>query len=32
MSYYLSVVFFKTDAGNEPARDWLKELSREEKR
>jgi len=32
MSYYLSVVFFKTDAGNEPVRNWLKELSREEKK
>ena len=32
MSYSLSVVFFKTDAGNEPARNWLKELSREEKK
>ena len=32
MSYYLSVVFFKTDAGSEPARNWLKGLSREEKK
>ena len=26
----LKVVFFKTDAGNEPVRDWLKELSKED--
>ena len=26
----LNVVFFKTDAGNEPVRDWLKALPREE--
>lgn len=27
----LKVVFFKTAAGNEPARDWLKSLPREER-
>jgi len=26
----LKVVFFKTDAGNEPVREWLKELSKED--
>ena len=26
----LKVVFFKTDNGNEPVRDWLKELSKED--
>jgi len=26
----LKVVFFKTDAGNEPVRDWLKELSKDD--
>ena len=26
----LKVVFFKTDTGNEPVRDWLKELSRDD--
>ena len=28
----LPVVFFRTDAGREPVRDWLKELAREERR
>jgi phage-related protein len=28
----LRVVFFKTDAGTEPVRDWLKELNREERK
>ncbi|MEW6157259.1 MAG: hypothetical protein AB1813_07485 [Verrucomicrobiota bacterium] len=27
----LRVVFFKSDAGNEPAREWLKSLPREER-
>ena len=27
----LQVVFFKTDAGNEPVREWLKELPKEER-
>ena len=26
----LNVVFFKTDTGNEPVREWLKELSKED--
>lgn len=26
----LKVVFFKTDTGNEPVRDWLKQLTKEE--
>jgi len=26
----LKVVFFKTEAGNEPVREWLKELSKED--
>ena len=26
----LQVVFFKTEAGNEPVREWLKDLSRED--
>ena len=26
----LKVVFFKTDTGNEPVREWLKTLSRED--
>ena len=26
----LKVVFFKTDTGNEPVREWLKELSRDD--
>ena len=26
----LKVVFFKTDTGNEPVRDWLKDLSRDD--
>jgi hypothetical protein len=28
----LDVVFFKTEMGNEPAREWLKSLSKEERR
>ena len=28
----LPVVFFRTEAGREPVRDWLKELAREERR
>lgn len=27
-----SVVFYRTDAGNEPALDWFRELEREERR
>ena len=26
----LNVVFFKTEAGNEPVREWLKELTKED--
>jgi len=26
----LNVVFFKTESGNEPVREWLKELSKED--
>jgi phage-related protein len=26
----LKVIFFKTEAGNEPVREWLKELSKED--
>ncbi|MGK2905550.1 MAG: type II toxin-antitoxin system RelE/ParE family toxin [Desulfuromonadales bacterium] len=29
---YLSIRFFCTDAGNQPVREWLKELPKEEKR
>ncbi len=28
----LKVVFFKTGSGNEPVREWLKELSKEERK
>ena len=28
----LDVVFYKTEAGNEPVRDWLKDLPREDRR
>ena len=28
----LDIVFFKTDAGNEPAREWLRSLPKEEKK
>ena len=28
----LKVVFFKTEAGNEPVREWLKDLPREERK
>jgi len=28
----LRVVFYKTELGNEPVRDWLKELTQEEKK
>ncbi|MEP7137092.1 MAG: type II toxin-antitoxin system RelE/ParE family toxin [Chloroflexota bacterium] len=28
----LAVVFYRTDAGNEPVREWLKSLSREDKK
>lgn len=32
MEPILSVAFFRTPAGNEPAREWLKSLPREERR
>lgn len=28
----LKVVFYRTESGNEPVRDWLKDLSKDEKR
>jgi len=28
----LQVIFYKTDSGNEPVREWLKSLSREDRR
>jgi phage-related protein len=30
--YVLTVVFYRSESGNEPVREWLKELSREDKR
>jgi hypothetical protein len=30
--FILTVNFYRTDAGNEPVRDWLKELHRDDKR
>ena len=30
--YILHVVFYRSEAGNEPVREWLKGLSREDKR
>lgn len=30
--YNLQVVFYKTDSGKEPVRDWLKELNKEDRR
>jgi phage-related protein len=30
-NFILTVNFYRTDAGNEPVRDWLKELPREDK-
>ena len=30
-NFILIVSFYRTDAGNEPVRDWLKELSRDDK-
>ena len=32
LPYVLDVVFYRTESGNEPVREWLKELSREAKR
>jgi len=31
-NFILTVNFYRTDAGNEPVRDWLKELCRDNKR
>ncbi len=31
-NYILAVNFYRTDAGNESVRDWLKELPRDDKR
>ena len=31
-NFILTVNFYRTDAGNEPVRDWLKELRRDDKR
>src|SRR5512146_1259995 len=31
-SFILHVVFYRSEAGNEPVREWLKGLSREDKR
>ena len=28
----LSAIFYKTEQGNEPVREWLKELTKDEKR
>lgn len=32
ISFVLKVVFYRTEAGHEPVREWLKELPREDKR
>ncbi len=32
ISFVLSVYFFRSDSGNEPVRDWLKDLSRVDKK
>ena len=31
-NYRLQVVFYKSDSGNEPVRDWLKKLGKEDRR
>ena len=31
-SFVLKVVFYRSEAGNEPVREWLKDLQRDEKR
>ena len=31
-NFILTVIFYRSDSGNEPARDWLKELPRNDKR
>lgn len=32
LTYVLTVVFYRAASGNEPVREWLKELSKEDKR
>lgn len=32
LSFVLKVVFYRSEAGNEPVREWLKELPRDDKR
>ncbi len=32
ISFALNVVFYRSESGNEPVREWLKELSREDRR
>ncbi len=32
LPYVLTVVFYRAESGNEPVREWFKELSREDKR
>ncbi len=32
LPYVLTVVFYRVESGNEPVREWLKDLSREDKR
>jgi phage-related protein len=32
ISFTLKVVFYRSESGNEPVRDWLKELPRDDKR
>ena len=32
LPYVLAVVFYRSESGNEPVREWLKELSKEDKR
>jgi phage-related protein len=31
-NFILTVIFYRSDSGNEPVRDWLKELLRDDKR
>jgi hypothetical protein len=31
-SFVLKVVFYRSEAGNEPVREWLKDLHRDDKR
>ena len=32
ISFVLNVVFYRSESGNEPVREWLKELPREDRR